>query len=82
MISFFKSPYGVLSLLGLSVMISLASEPIPVLIVDGHNNHDWESTTDSLHATLQATNRFAVEVETAPQTQSIKGIRGPKAYAA
>ena len=53
-----------------------------MLIVDGQNNHDWISTTDSLHATLQATNRFAVEVETAPQTKSIKGIRGPKADAA
>ena len=34
-----------------------------------------------LYATLKATNRFAVEVETAPQTKSIKGIRGPKADA-
>ena len=82
MISFSKSQYGVLSLLGLGVMTCLASETIPVLIVDGQNNHDWQSTTDSLHATLRATNRFAVEVETAPQTQSIKGIRGPKADAA
>ena len=82
MISFSKSPYGILTLLGLSAMTCLGSEPIPVLILDGQNNHDWQSTTDSLHATLQATNRFAVEVETAPQTKSIKGIRGPKADAA
>ena len=52
-----------------------------MLIVDGQNNHDWQSTTDSLYATLKATNHFAVEVETAPQNQSIKGIRGPKADA-
>jgi putative membrane-bound dehydrogenase-like protein len=59
----------------------LANERIRVLIVDGQNNHDWQSTTDSLHATLKATNRFAVEVETAPQTKTIKGIRSPKADA-
>ena len=54
---------------------------IPVLIVDGQNNHDWISTTDSLHATLEATQRFAVEIKTAPQAKSIKGIRAPKSDA-
>ena len=54
---------------------------IPVLIVDGQNNHDWVSTTDSIEATLRATGKFSVEIDTAPQTKSIKGIRGPKADA-
>ena len=54
---------------------------IPILIVDGQNNHDWVSTTDSIEATLRATGRFSVEIDTAPQTKSIKGIRGPKADA-
>ena len=53
----------------------------PVLIVDGQNNHDWVSTTDSIEATLRATGRFSVEIDTAPQTKSMKGIRGPKADA-
>ncbi|MDC0157938.1 ThuA domain-containing protein [Verrucomicrobia bacterium] len=70
-----------LSLLCLGWKCSLGSPSIPVLIVDGQNNHDWQSTTDALHATLKATNRFAVEVETAPQTKSVKGIRAPKADA-
>jgi type 1 glutamine amidotransferase/mono/diheme cytochrome c family protein/glucose/arabinose dehydrogenase len=71
----------ILSVLCLGWMSSLGAPSIPVLIVDGQNNHDWQSTTDSLHATLKATNRFAVEVETAPETKSIKGIRAPKADA-
>ena len=54
---------------------------IPVLIVDGQNNHDWVSTTDSIEATLRATGRFTVEIDTAPQTKSIKGIRAPKSDA-
>jgi len=54
---------------------------IPVLIVDGQNNHDWVSTTDSIEATLRATGRFSVEIDTAPQIKSMKGIRGPKADA-
>ena len=82
MISSFRSSLWVLIFLGLNAITCIGSGQIPVLIVDGQNNHDWQSTTDSLHATLQATNRFAVEVETAPQTQSIKGIRGPKTDAA
>ena len=74
----------IIQLLALYVLISgnlLAKERIRVLIVDGQNNHDWQSTTDSLQATLKATNRFALEVEIAPQSKSIKGIRGPKADA-
>ena len=59
----------------------LLAERIPVLIVDGQNNHDWVSTTDSLQATLEATKRFTVKIETAPQTKSIKGIRAPRSSA-
>ena len=74
----------IIQTLVLFILISgnlLAKEHIRVLIVDGQNNHDWQSTTDCLQATLKATNRFALEVETAPQSKSIKGIRGPKADA-
>jgi hypothetical protein len=63
------------------LLSKLHADRIPVLIVDGQNNHDWISTTDSLHATLQATNRFEVQIETAPQTKSIKGVRAPKSDA-
>tara|TARA_R110002096_G_scaffold91625_23_gene207395 strand:+ start:4258 stop:7596 length:3339 start_codon:yes stop_codon:yes gene_type:complete len=40
---------------------------VQALIIDGRNNHDWQSTTDSLRATLEATGRFEVKVSTAPQ---------------
>ena len=70
-----------ITLLMLCLLSFLQAGKIPVLIIDGQNNHDWVSTTDSLHATLKATKRFAVEVETAPQSKSIKGIRAPKSDA-
>ena len=37
---------------------------IPVLILDGQNNHDWRRTTESLQQTLAATGRFAISVST------------------
>lgn len=43
------------------------AEPVRVMIIDGRNNHDWLATTDSIRATLEATGRFQVSVETAPQ---------------
>ena len=36
------------------------AERLSVLIIDGHNNHDWRSTTDCLRATLESTGRFEV----------------------
>ena len=41
-----------------------AADPIEVLIVDGHNNHDWRSTTPVIHATLDAAGRFETDVST------------------
>ncbi|MDG2125681.1 MAG: ThuA domain-containing protein, partial [Verrucomicrobiales bacterium] len=52
-----------------------AEERLSVLIVDGRNNHDWATTTDSLRATLEAKGRFEVSVETAPE---LKVHRGPR----
>lgn len=46
---------------------AFAEAPVKALIIDGRNNHDWKSTTDSLRATLEATGRFEVSVSTAPQ---------------
>ena len=36
-------------------------DPIPVLVVSGANNHDWEFTAPSLVSMLEASGRFAVE---------------------
>ncbi len=39
--------------------------PIKVLIVDGHNNHNWRATTPLLKAYLEETKLFKVDVATA-----------------
>jgi alpha-L-fucosidase len=38
---------------------------IPVLIVDGMNNHDWQTATRELKALLLVTGKFTVDVSTA-----------------
>ena len=48
---------------------------IRVLIVDGQNNHDWQTTTDALRATLNATGLFSVDVTTAPQSKMFRSPR-------
>jgi glucose/arabinose dehydrogenase/mono/diheme cytochrome c family protein len=53
-------------------------EKIRVLIIDGRNNHDWISTTESLRATLNATGRFDVSVATAPDPGLPKAPRRPR----
>ena len=54
-------------LLGLSeISLSAEERPIRVLIVDGRNNHAWESTTHALRQILLQTGRFNVAVSTAP----------------
>jgi uncharacterized protein len=39
---------------------------LPVLIIDGQNNHNWKSTTPVLKNALEKCGRFTVEVSTAP----------------
>ena len=51
---------------------------IKVLIVDGRNNHDWQTTTDALRAILDSTGRFDVSVSTAPELKMPRNPRDPK----
>ena len=44
----------------------LAQSKLPILIVDGVNNHDWQTATRELEGILEATGRFQVEVSTSP----------------
>ena len=37
-----------------------ATAPLKALIVDGRNNHNWETTTDALRAILEGNGRFTV----------------------
>jgi type 1 glutamine amidotransferase len=45
---------------------------LPVLIVDGINNHDWEAGTKALSGILTASGRFRVDVSTTPARQAPK----------
>lgn len=51
---------------------SAGAAPIPVLILNGQNNHDFAATTASLRATLLAAGRFSVDVSTSPPPRSDK----------
>ena len=42
-------------------------EPIRVLLISGHNNHNWRETTPVLKAILEEGDRFEVVVDEAPQ---------------
>ncbi len=43
-----------------------AADTISVLIVDGQNNHNWQSTTPVLVDALESCGRFTVDVSTSP----------------
>ncbi|HYW46536.1 MAG TPA: ThuA domain-containing protein [Bryobacteraceae bacterium] len=46
--------------------VSVAQPKLSILIVDGVNNHDWQTATRELTSILQATGRFQVDVSTSP----------------
>jgi type 1 glutamine amidotransferase len=54
-----------------------ADEPIPVLIVSGANNHDWEWTTPALKSILEESGRFEVTITYEPG----QDLARPKALA-
>ncbi len=49
--------------------------PIPTLIVDGQNNHDWKGTTPLLKRYLEETGLFTVEVATTPEKGDLSGFK-------
>ncbi len=59
----------VIALLFAATAVSAAA-PLKVLIIDGHNNHNWAQTTPVMQKILADTGRFAVEVATAPKNKS------------
>lgn len=67
-----------LSLIALVLSIVPAISPaqdaakIPVLLIDGQNNHDWAATTRKIVATLNKTGRFEVTVSTSPGRKGTK----------
>lgn len=47
-----------------------AAPPIRVLIVDGINNHDWQTGTKLMRAILLAQGKFSVDVSTTPPKEA------------
>lgn len=56
------------SLVGLvmAALAAAAQDRIPVLIIDGQNNHNWKATTPVLEAILKRSGKFSVDVATTP----------------
>jgi type 1 glutamine amidotransferase len=53
-----------------------AADKIKLLLIDGQNNHDWESTSPILKKTFEDSGRFAVDVVTSPpQGADMSGFR-------
>lgn len=50
----------------LPAAIAIAQPKLSVLIVDGVNNHDWQTATRELRSILLSTGRFRVEISTSP----------------
>ena len=47
-----------------------AAEKLKILIIDGQNNHSWQTTTPLLKAELEKTGRFEASVATTPPAKS------------
>ncbi len=58
------------ALLGWAAGTAQADDKLSVLILDGHNNHNWRQTTPLLKQTLEGSGRFTVDVATAPEDKS------------
>ena len=43
-----------------------AQDKIPVLVIDGQNNHNWKATTPVLESILKRSGKFSVDVATSP----------------
>ena len=60
-----------LAFLALSAAL-MAADKIPVLIVDGINNHDWQTATREIQSILDESGKFAVAVSTTPAKDAPK----------
>lgn len=68
---------GLMIALGYIFLICSAREgsgkgPLSILIVDGINNHDWETGTRAVKTILTATGRFTVDISTTPSREAAK----------
>lgn len=63
---------AIITLLSGLVSSASAEEKIKVLIIDGHNNHNWQKMTPIMKATLEGTGRFTVAVSRVPRNNDKK----------
>jgi uncharacterized protein len=49
-----------------------AADKLPLLIIDGQNNHTWQAMTPPMKAELEKSGRFTVDVATTPPANSSK----------
>ena len=49
-----------------------AADPLPLLIIDGQNNHNWQAMTPVMKTDLEQTGRFKVDVATTPDNKAEK----------
>lgn len=64
-----KSPFSLLLVLPIFHIVAgpvWSAEKLRALIVDGQNNHNWQSTTPVLKWSLEQSGRFDVDVSTTP----------------
>ena len=69
---FWPALFSAMVISALATSAGFAADPIKVLIIDGMNNHDWRKTTEANKATLEETDRFTVDVDTAPGRRASK----------
>ena len=56
------------AIFGVACAVS-AQDKIPLLIIDGQNNHNWKATTPILKDVLNRSGRFSVDVATTPSKE-------------
>lgn len=59
----------VISILGFANHVR-AADRLPLLIIDGQNNHTWQAMTPPMKAELEKTGRFTVDVATTPPAKA------------
>lgn len=60
----------VTSLLLATSLLPASAKPLPALIIDGQNNHDWRACTPIIKKDLESSGLFTVEVATTPPENS------------
>jgi hypothetical protein len=68
---FCARPAVALGVVAMFCALEARAAKLPVLIVDGRNNHDWRATTDALRATLEST---GPAVESQPGSDDVHAV--------